>query len=409
MTSHIELPDTKQTPFQLTAIQLTGVTSIPVLATSVLILSISTFQNALYSILVGNFFIFFIRLAIARMSFSERKSTLDISRDYTGKVGSYFIAVLLLLSTVAWFVVQTTIASQALAYLIPINESQTINSTIQISIGLGIISTLVCMEGIVLLRWISIFALPILFITFIIILSRTTYIPIPSKMTSFSLSGLSIVLATSLGVTADLPTFFRHSRSWRDSFLALLYVQAIGLGLAIGGLYLASIITPHFSINLNNPQILSDMTLRIALITLVFVSGVIANVANVYSASVGWELIAPALAGRKEYLILGLGLTIIFILIAHIFSLTFLLDITDSALVNLCLVLVIGYLITLLTKTPPSSRLKIVYFFSWLITSTINILQSLGLLLSDIPLLVPPFVILALIFLLTLSIQKVWK
>ncbi len=67
--------------------------------------------------------------------------------------------------------------------------------------------------------------------------------------------------------------------------------------------------------------------LDFSLIVFVFLSVICANVANVYSASVGWEVLAPsALVGRKEYLILGLGLTVIFIFVSNLFSVELLLN-----------------------------------------------------------------------------------
>ena len=101
-----------------------------------------------------------------------------------------------------------------------------------------------------------------------------------------------------------------------------------------------------------------------------------ANVANVYSASVGWELIAPkALVGRKEYLILGLGLTTVFILFANIFSLEFALSISDGSLVNLCMVLILGFMISRQHGRLPNFFEQTTYFTSWALATLVNVLQ----------------------------------
>ncbi len=374
------LPDTEQSVWQLAAIQLSGWTSLPILATSVLILQENSFYGAILTIIVGNAILWFIRLAIILMSYKKRQSTLDISRDYLGNTGSYFIGALCIISTLAWFIAQTTAASSTLTHLISIQESPNIDKFTQMSVLLGVISTLLCMEGIVVLRKLSTLVFPILLIVFFV-----AFFALPLSLpkydnVSLSLSGLTLVLGTSLGITSDFPTFFRHSRSLQTSISALTVIQLVSLALALCSLYFGSIITSTFEVNGAAVLGSSNDMLRFSLIALVFLSVICANVANVYSASVGWEVIAPkALVGRKEYLILGLGLTTIFILVSNVFSVNLLLESSDSSLVNLCIILTIGYLISRLTKRPPSPLEQRTYFFAWLISTVINTLQFSGI------------------------------
>ena len=172
------------------------------------------------------------------------------------------------------------------------------------------------------------------------------------------------------------PTFFRHSRSKKTSINALLLIQIVSVLLGIAGLYLGSIIKPWEGLNEVNPYLFGHgISLRMALVALVFISVVCANVANVYSASVGWEIVAPIFAGRREYLILGLGLTIIYILIANVFSLEFLLNVTDNALVNLCLVLLVGYIYRLFMKRHPNAYEKFSLFIAWIVSTILITLQ----------------------------------
>ena len=300
-------------------------------------------------------------------------------------MGSYFISILLLVATLAWFVVQTTLGSNALTSLIQvgIGEDAGINRFIQTSAFLGIISTLLCMEGIIVLRWLSLISFPLLVIAFIIVLSTAPHgLPSPSNI-PFSLAGLPIVLSTSLGITADLPTFFRHSKSWKTSIAGLATIQLLSLVIGIGGLFLGLVIIPWFGIDSSAGYGNASTLLRMSLIGLIFISTICANVANVYSASVGWEIVAPAaLVGRKEYLILGLGLTTVFILVSNVFSLDLLLNTTDDSLMNLCLVLFISYLISRLVKRPPTAFEKMIYFIAWLVATVCNILQYFHFLMS---------------------------
>ncbi len=403
------LPDTHQSSLQLAVIQLTGIISLPVLASSVLIRHLTNFTDAVVTVVLANVILWVIRYGIISMSYKGRKSALDIAQDYLGNIGGYFIGALLLASTLAWFIVETTLASNVLTQLIPLNTGEGVNRFIQTSVVLGILSTLFCMEGIVVLRLLAVFSFPILILVFIGVLFTSPLQTISSETVGISLMGLSIALGTSLGITVDLPTFFRHSRSWKTSINALTIIQLVSLAISIAGLFLGPVISPWLESQEGINFAASSTAQKIFIIILIFVSVVCANVSNVYSSSVGWEIIAPIFAGRKEYLILGLGLTTIYILVANIFSMHSLLDTTDNALVNLCLVLVLAYVLSLLFRRSPSSLEKGTYFFAWLISTTLNILQFCGIMTTKYPpILIGVLAILAVVIL-GLSVSNVLK
>src|SRR3990167_8123493 len=142
----IHLNDTNQSVWDLASIQLAGWTSLPILVSSLLILEKNSVSGALLTIVVGNAILWFIRLGIIAMSHNNRLSTLDISKKYLGSLGGYFIASLLLISTLAWFITQTTAASKTLNYLVSIEENKLIDQFTQISVFLGILSAFLCMN-----------------------------------------------------------------------------------------------------------------------------------------------------------------------------------------------------------------------------------------------------------------------
>jgi purine-cytosine permease-like protein len=404
-----KITDLKQSWWQLAAIQLAGVSSLPILTGSILIIQNSNFLSAILSLILANILLWLIRVLVVNMSFKKRKSAIDISRDYFGNFGSYFIAILLLLSTFAWFIMQTTLASNSLNYLIPIEENLGINRFVQMGILIGILSTLFCMNGIKMIKWVSVIAFPLLFIAFIGIFF-TANPSLPSKTVSgISLSGIPIILTTNLGITVDIPTFFRHSNSKKDSINAITLIQILSFLIGIGGLFLSFIVEPWFGITTNNKLLLNNFLLKNFLIIFIFISAICANISNVYSSSVGWELIAPILAGRKEYLILGLSLTMGFILIAKIFSLELLANLTDYSLINLTFVLIIGYLWYLIVKRSPNSQEKFSYFIAWIIATIINILQLFNIMLKDISPLIIGVISIVLTILVLLPIINLFK
>jgi purine-cytosine permease-like protein len=377
-----QIADPHQTFWQLTAIQLAGWTSLPTLATSILILQSNSFLGSALTILVGNAILWFIRLGIITMSYKKRYSTLDLAKEYLGKFGSYCVALSLLVSTFAWFMTQTTSASSNLTKIFNIHENPDIDQFAQFSILLGLTSTLLCLQGISLLRRLSVISLPILVLLILILFYFLPSFPY-NNGNQLSLSGLSLILSTNLGLSADLPTFFRHSKSWNDSLKALTITQIATIFLAILGLYLGSIITGLLEVNnlLINHE--TKLILKISLSAFIFISAICSNVANVYSASVGWEIIAPkALIGRQEYLIMGLSLTAIFILFSNSLSPLFLLTASDYALVNLSLIFILVYIIN--RDKHLSLKQKTIYFFGWFLASSLNVVQSLEIFLTSI-------------------------
>ncbi len=386
------LVDTNQSFWQLASIQLTGVTSLPVLFTSIFLIQKASLLNSVIILVVANLILWVIRYGLISMSYQGRKSVMDLCSDYFGdiiffkKTGIYSIAALLLISTMFLFVEETTIISKALTKTFAINEGPNIDPYMQISVIIGVASTIVCTWGIVALRWLSVICLPIILVAFI-----TLIISSPSDINflehkAFSLAGLPLVLGINLAVTADLPTFFRHSRSWKSSVYALTMIQLFSLALGVGGLFLGAVIQPlSGSLSVNQIGFNGDI-IKVAFIALVALSSICSNVSNIYGASVGWEtFVRSPLVGKKEYLILGFLLTLIFLIITGLISLETPVDITGDSLVSLSFVFVIAYLIKSITKRSLGVFEKNIYFLAWLLSSLVILLQYAGFLLPEVP------------------------
>lgn len=370
------LTDTRQGWWDLVAIQFSGWIGIPTLASSLLILQKNSFIGSVLTILVGNAIMWFIRLGIISMSYKDRQSTLDLSRHFMGNIGGYVVSALLLISAFIWYSAQTTIGSSNLTQLISVSENPQINQFAQASILIGVISACLCMEGMPALRRLSLISFPILAVTFFIILFTVPNRGAQVSTGEISLAGLSLFLATNLGVSSDLPTFFRHGQTWNESLKALTIIQVVSIAFGILSLYFGALIINETEFNKNLVLSTGNPWLYYSLIAFIFLSVICSNVANVYSASVGWEIIAPtSLVGRKEYLILGLSLTILFILISGLFSTDFLINVTDAAAVNLCIIFILGYIISRRMKAAPNRFLQNAYFSAWVLASAINTIQ----------------------------------
>ncbi len=379
---HQNLTDANQSSWQMAFIQLAGIINLPYLSSSILLTQRYSFYSALVTVIIGNLILWIIRFGLVKISFNKRKSTLDITHDCFGRIGAYIISFALLLDALAWFFIHTSVASNLLASFFNFRSFSETNHFIQLSIIIGVTSTALCMEGMKSLRILASVAFPLLLITFVGTLmsassSTTPYVDAISKDLggSFSLGGISLVLSSSLGSTVDLPTFFRHRRSWQDSINALTIFQVASLLIGIGALFLAQMIHVGLESGEYEVKIFSDQQ-KYFLSIFLFISAIYANVYNVYSSSVGWEVVAPkSLVGRKEYMIIGLALTIFFISFYNMFSLHGLLDIADSSMMNLCIVLFCFFLTCKIAYKSRNVKEKCLYLLAWLIASAFNMLQ----------------------------------
>jgi len=402
---HPRISDIHQSWWQLSFIQLSGFVSLPVLAGSVLILQNSNLASAILTLIVGNILLWLIRLGIVAMSCEGRKSTLDIAREYLGPFGALWIAILVLASAAEWFVVGTTMASNALCRLIHIDEGS-VNQFIQIGVLIGIMSMLFCINGMKVLRYTATICFPILVIAFIGGICSDGFSIPQSTHDGISLSGLPIFLATNLGVTADFPTFFRHSQSLRSSFIALTAIQVISFCIGLGALFFGSTILPWLGMSDISALPDESLTTRSLLIILIFLSVICANICSIYSASVGWELVAPIFAGVKEYLILGLGMTIVFVLVADIFSLNTLGALFGCFLVNLSLVFVLAFLLRHYLHHDPKPYEQTTYQIAWLSASLLNTLQFFQVFAPQSPSLLAAFATIVLVIALSFSLHR---
>jgi purine-cytosine permease-like protein len=377
-TFHIELDESAQSAWKLSYIQLAGVISIPSLTSSILLSQKYSFLSCLFTILIANIILWIVRYGIIKITHKSRKSTLDIAYDYFGKIGALVIAIALLIDTIAWFFIHTSVAGDLFISLTKMDERSNINHFVQISSVIGIVCTLFCMQGMRSLRRLALITLPVLIGIFILLITTSyTVSPKVDLAQEFTIAGLGMVLGYNLGFSIDLPTFFRHRRSWKDSVNALAIFQIISFLISLGGLFLGNLVGLNENTGNYQAGLLNDVQ-TVLLIAFILFSAIYANVYNVYSSSVAWEILAPAptLVGRKEYMILGLSLTILFISFYKTFSIHTLLDIADSAMINLCLILFWVYITkNIFKKEPSSSWDRHLFHASWLVTSALNTTQ----------------------------------
>ena len=108
----------RQSALPLTAIQVAGATSLPVLNSGIQLAHDYGFFKAFWILLAGSILVWLVALTIISMTANTTKSTLDNTKDYLGRIGAYIVALTLITSTIGWFVLQTNVATKIILTLV---------------------------------------------------------------------------------------------------------------------------------------------------------------------------------------------------------------------------------------------------------------------------------------------------
>ncbi len=261
------------------------------------------------------------------MTGPKRKNTVELASEYIFKGGAYVAAGVLILTAASWFSIQLISDTSALVTLYAGPDSVGGAIHIQLGVVLGLVSAKIAMYGIRGLKWLCVITvIPLIaFIIYTAFFADFTSIVINSPKT-ISLYGLPAVIVFWLAATADYLTFFRHSDSMRQSVVALLAILVFSIVVQVSGAFLGGSVLPgRESLEVIDAYPSGWLSLT-AYTGFLILSNLAINIANIYWASVAWELLVPKYVGKKEYLILGLIGVIWFVLIrsehVHIFLAT---------------------------------------------------------------------------------------
>lgn len=323
----------------LSSIQLAGgILSVPILAVGSEILLSNGIINAILSILLGNLIIFGMSLCIVLMSFRKRLNAIENAKQFVGEFGSRVLALLVLVTMIAWLPRQLDPASQLL-------QAFPVFSSFNMGALLGSIASLILLFGIKGLKKLCIFSIIPLIFLFFSILFNVELTNTPHDLTfpdHFDFSGTSLVVASLIASIIDFPTFFRHSRSKKDSIIALFIILFATVAIQCASLCLYSLflVDKGFIFSL-----LSKGDLPAVLISLFLIISIIASAAwNIYAASVGWESLFPWWKDKTEYAVIGLTATLLFTSLYVRASVLPVTNVADTLISGLGGVLVFEYL-----------------------------------------------------------------
>jgi cytosine permease len=323
----------------LSSIQLAGgIISVPLIAVGAEILLSNGIADAILSIILGNLIIFGISLCIVLMSYHNHLNAIENAEQFVGKIGGRILAFFVLITMIGWLPRQLAPASQLLQ-IFPFFSSFNVGAL------LGALASLVLLFGIKGLKNLCFYSVIPLMLLFLAILFNVEITAVNRNITfpsRFDFSGTSLIVSSLIASIIDFPTFFRHSKSKKDSIIALIVIlfgtiviQCLGLLL-----YHLFLIDKNFIFDLMAKGEVASILISIFLV----ISIVTSASWNIYAASVGWESLFPKFKDKTEYAVIGLTATLIFTSVYMRSSLIPVTNVCDTFISGIGGVLVFEYL-----------------------------------------------------------------
>lgn len=362
------LNDKSQRWWYLSSIQLAGgIISIPVISIGSEVLFSNGIVNTLISILLGNLIILIMSYLVILMSYKNRLNAVENAAQFIGKIGGKVLAFFILTTMIGWVAWELS-AGEKFLRMYPFFSKFSIGSIV------GVIASLILLTGIKGLKKMSIIVIvPLLILFFIIIyyINPSSSINIKeysSNNNVFDLSGLSLVISSSVGAVVDYPTFFRHSKTKKDALIAIVVIFIVTVIMQLSGVLLFKMITSNQSI----ANFISYDNTFSKIIVLFLILSMIASVCwNIYAASVGWESLFPFFKDRTEYALIGLVATVLISYIQLQEMLIPIATLSDAILSALSGVLIFEFIST---RTVKFDRKSFIYNnLSWFISAILAI------------------------------------
>lgn len=309
----------KQSWWQLTSIQIGGAICMPVLMVGQQIAMYHGLSAAFFAIALGNLFLFLIGIPYIHLAYEKKISTMQNAIACFGKAGTWVVGISMLVALIGWFAIQLQLVALSSSHLLNICFGSHGLNSISLIILWGAIMTIMALYGLRGINLLADLSMPLLILTIGYASLKASYMPIRAPSTEIGLlKGMTLVIASTLLVVIDIPTYYRHSKSKKDGLLSLflLYCFATPL-IQIVGAYIAMHSHGTGVMDMFSEQ--GGLWWQIWVSSFLILAGWTTNNTNIYSAAVTLESFFPKLNHKFRTLIIGILGTIAacFPMIAH--------------------------------------------------------------------------------------------
>lgn len=277
--------------FSLAGIWFGGIVSVPALLIGSTLIASLSFNISIIAGLIGFSFVVLFMSLLSVAAVEKRKATVSLASSSFGKTGANIIVGLIIgLSTLAWFGIQSNIAGASFSKIIFEMTGTTIPSWIS-SVFWGIIMVLTAVFGFKYLKWLNYIAVPAIVILLIYGLIMTfqthSFLEISSYKPNKTMSlwraiGFTIGFISVGGVIS--PDYNRFAASRKDAILGSIFgiiPSALSL-LAIGAIL--AITQGTYDI----VEIFSSLGFPFFAMTILILATWTSNVMNIYSSGLAF-------------------------------------------------------------------------------------------------------------------------
>lgn len=262
-------------------------------------------QIALSTICAGNAILLLIALVYVCMIAEKRLPTIEYTIETFGKKFHFLFGMLITCSLLGWFALQLNVMSITLQRLFQALELElNFFSSNGLNIILGLFFSLFMLGNIKTVRITAVLCVPTLTMILIFALLRMDSNATAPLPLSSSLEGISLIMGYHIFHVVDLPTFFQHSKSRKDSILAILLLFGITLPLLEGlGIYLSYAAAGTTILDLFTPG--TDIAWYPLAALFLLLSGWTTSNTNFYSAVINSVYLLPKWNFKKRTIFLG--------------------------------------------------------------------------------------------------------
>lgn len=292
--------------WQLLCIQISECFCLPTIIIGQLLGEKYGWQVALTTICAGNAILLLIALVYVCMSAEKRQPIIEYTAETFGKKFLPLFGILITCSLLGWFALQLNVMSVTLQRLLEaLGLELNLFSSNGLNIILGLLLSLFMLGNIKAVRITAVLCVPILTIILIYALLRIDNNATAPLPLSSSLEGISLIMGYQIFYVIDLPTFFQHSKSRKDSIFAIVLLYGITTPLLEGlGVYLSYAAAGTTILDLFTPG--ADISWYPMAALFLLLSGWTTSNTNLYSAVVNSVHLLPKWDFRKRTIFLGI-------------------------------------------------------------------------------------------------------
>lgn len=274
--------EAKQTALALTAVQLSGAVSLPIILAGYFVGSHYETYSGLLLIAIGNCVLLTLALIYTHMGYRYQYITVELIAKFYGERGILLCGISLLVLLLGWSVIQYHLISVALQTMFGMTQQKYILAGTFVT---ALATYFAICHGLHRFALINKVLIPAILLVLLLALQQISHraVTLPPMRELPAIIGLIMIMTTAGGLVFDCPTYYRHAQSLAALRVSLLLLFALIIPvIEVMGFYLAK-----YSVLALDGNSLTGLLQQFNVAGLLFlcVSSLLSNCLNIYSAT----------------------------------------------------------------------------------------------------------------------------